>query len=167
MIWYKNSLCKKWMGTWTCTILTKRICNAIQWHTHKAQHSVAQFGHDCVKGYQDIFIFYTFQLVYIYWLYKVVYIYMNIKCKNKNTYSEGMALLYSCACVWDSIHVQYGRMDRLSHTEYGLDWINVIWNLTLSSTSTNMQFNIIRLFVIHLSLCKIQIQLIWTAEKMS
>lgn len=51
---------------------------------------------------------------------------MNIKCKNKNTYSEGMALLYSCACVWDSIHVQYGRMDRLSHTEYGLDWTNVI-----------------------------------------
>lgn len=40
---------------------------------------------------QDIYIFYTtFQLVYMYWLYKVIY--MNIKCKNKNTYSEGMAL---------------------------------------------------------------------------
>lgn len=29
----------------------KCICNAIQWQTHKAQHSVAPFGHDCVKGY--------------------------------------------------------------------------------------------------------------------
>lgn len=37
------------------------ICNAIQWQTHKAQHSVAQFGHDCVKGYIKIYIyiFYT------------------------------------------------------------------------------------------------------------
>lgn len=59
-------------------------------HKHK---EFAEFDHDCVKGdilSRYIYFYTTFQLVYIYWLYKVIY--MDIKCKNKNTYSEGMAL---------------------------------------------------------------------------
>ncbi len=192
IIWYKNGLCKKWMGTWTCTILTKYICNVIQRQTHKAQHSVwpwlCQRIH-LIKIYRfftQYFSLYTFIGLY-------GYIYMNIKCKNKNTCSEGMALkcciwqhaclctrVCVCVCVWDAIHVQYGWMDRLSHTHthrYAdthwiwprLDWRQMKFNLfparrwiCSSSSFVYLQY----IWVCAISWV-IQIQLIGTAEKTS
>lgn len=94
-----------------------------------------------------IFFYTTFQLVYMYWLYKVIYEYKVQKQEHLQwrhgpevLYVTTCVSLYLCACVWDSIHVQYGHMDSLSytqthsyadtHTEYGLGWTGVISNST-------------------------------------
>lgn len=68
-------------------------------------------------SYQDIYIFYTsFQLVYIYWLYKVIFEYKVQKQEHLQwrhgpevLYVTTCVSLYLFACVWDSIHVQYGH----------------------------------------------------------
>lgn len=45
---------------------------------------------DTSRSIYIFFLYTTFQLVYIF--IGCIRLYMNIKCKNKNTYSEGMAL---------------------------------------------------------------------------
>lgn len=183
------------MGTWTCTILTKCIRNAIQWQTLKHNTQLLHLAMIVSKdtSYQDIYIFYTtFQLVYIYWLYKVIYIYMNIKCKNKNTYSEGMALKccmwqHACRCtralvcgtlsiynmaVWIDYHIHTHTHRLCKHTHWiwpRLDWRHMKFNpfparqrISDSTSFVDLQY----VWVCAISWV-IQIQLIWTAEKTS
>lgn len=134
------------------------------------------------------FFYTTFQLVYIYWFIRL-YIYMNIKCKNKNTYSEGMALKccmwqHACLCThvlvcgtlsmynmaeWIDYHTHTHRYADTHWIWPRLDWRQMKFNpfpaqrRICSSTSF--------IYLQYIWVCAIswviQIQLIWTAEKTS
>lgn len=69
----------------------KCICNAIPWQTCKAQHTFAQFDHDCVKGYIIILRYICIFLHNISACIHLLFIY-EYKVQNLNTCSEGMAL---------------------------------------------------------------------------